>query len=337
MHIPAALLPVLIFLTALFLLDTFKLVPVRWIAAALGAGATAAAAAYWLHAALPSTLDPGLVSRYVAPVTEEVLKGLPLAFVILSGRVGFLVDAAVLGFAVGAGFALVENVTYLRELPDATLRIWVARGVGTAVLHGATCAIFAMMSKALTDRRRRRRALMLLPGLAVAAGLHSAFNHLLLPPVAQLLVILIVMPLLVVWVFERSERATREWMGAGLDLDLQLLQLVLSEQFAATRFGGYLSELRSRFTGPTVADMYCLLRLELELSVQAKALIMARGAGVQLPADEDLNAILAEREGLKQSIGRTGLLALKPLQVTSHRDDWHRHLLHQMRKRRVRP
>jgi hypothetical protein len=83
--------------------------------------------------------------------------------------------------------------------------------------------------------------------------------------------------------------------------------------------------------------MYCLLRLELELSVQAKALIMARGAGVQLPADEDLNAILAEREGLKQSIGRTGLLALKPLQVTSHRDDWHRHLLHQMRKRRVRP
>jgi hypothetical protein len=32
---------------------------------------------------------------------------------------------------------------------------------------------------------------------------------------------------------------------------------------------------------------------------------------------------------LQRSIGRAGLLALKPLQVTSHMDTWHRHLLGQ--------
>ena len=133
--------------------------------------------------------------------------------------------------------------------------------------------------------------------------------------------------------FDRSERATREWVSAGLDLDLEVLQLVVSEHFGVTRFGQYLQELRARFPGPVVADMYCLLRLELELAVQAKALVMARGAGLELTADDDLDAALAEREYLQQSIGRTGLLALRPLQVTSHRDQWHRHLLQQARTR----
>ena len=81
-------------------------------------------------------------------------------------------------------------------------------------------------------------------------------------------------------VFERSERATREWVGAGLDLDVELLQLVLSEHFQFTRFGDYLQRAARTFHGPVVADMFCLLRLELELSVQAKAMLLAREAGL---------------------------------------------------------
>ena len=41
---------------------------------------------------------------------------------------------------------------------------------------------------------------------------------------------------------------------------------------------------------------------------------------------------LAERRYLQQSIGALGLLALKPLQITSYRDTWHRHLLQQRRQ-----
>jgi protease PrsW len=100
-----------------------------------------------------------------------------------------------------------------------------------------------------------------------------------------------------------------------------------SDGFAFTRFGRYLQELRARVPGPVVADMFCLLRLELELAVQAKALLIAREAGLDVPVTDDLEAILDERRYLQESIGKIGLLALKPLQVTSHRDDWHRHLL----------
>jgi hypothetical protein len=63
-------------------------------------------------------------------------------------------------------------------------------------------------------------------------------------------------------------------------------------------------------------------------------MIMAREAGLDLAGDEDLDASLQEREYLHRSIGKAGLLALRPLQVTSDRDRWHRQLLAQARRRR---
>ena len=147
-------------------------------------------------------------------------------------------------------------------------------------------------------------------------------------------VIMLVLPILLLFTFERSEHAIREWMGAGMDLDIEVLQLVTSEHFTVTRFGQYLRELRARFPGVIVADMYCLLRLELELSVRARAMIMARDAGLELRGDDDLESSLAERDYLHRSIGRAGLLALRPLQVTTPRDRWHRALLMQARRTR---
>ena len=331
MHIVIALVPVVVFLTALAVMDTFKLVRPRSILVAIAWGAVAAGAGFWLDAWLLHVRHVPLrvVSRYIAPFTEETAKAFLVVVLIATSRVGFLVDAAVQGFAIGTGFALVENLGYLRVMPEAGVWLWVVRGLGTAVLQGATTSIFAMISKTLADRRRDRLAIAFVPGWAAAVAIHAAFNHRLLPPVAQTLVLLTALPLVVLWVFARSERATRDWIGGGLDLDVELLDLVGSEHFALTHFGRYLQELRARMPGAVVADMFCLLRLELELSIQAKAMLLAREAGVDVPVDDDLTASLTERRCLQHSIGRTGLLALKPLQVTSYKDRWHRHLLQQ--------
>ena len=335
LSVALALLPVVGFLAVLFAMDSFKLVPFRAVLGALVAGGGAALVALFVWSALGLDLQTGdAVSYYVAPVIEETLKSAVVVLLILRGRAGFLVDAAVQGFAVGAGFALLENVAYLQAFGTAPLTLWLVRGVGTAMLHGGTTAIFAILARALSDRFPRRPHVAFLPGLAAVIVIHSAFNHLLLPPIVLAAVVMFVLPLLILFVFDRSERATREWMGAGMDLDIEVLQLVASEHFALTRFGQYLQELRTRFPGVVVANMYCLLRLELELSVHARAMIMAREAGLDLAGDEDLDASLEEREYLHRSIGKAGLLALRPLQVTSDRDRWHRQLLAQARRRR---
>ena len=329
-----ALAPGLVFLAALWLMDTFRLVRASSIAVALLYGAAAALACETLHGwLLPATgLDPQSFSRYVAPLTEETAKAVFVAVLIARGRVGFLVDAAVLGFAVGTGFAIVENITYLRALADAPLMLWAVRGLGTGVLHAATTAVAAIVGKNMSERHPGSPVAWL-PGLALAVVLHSLYNHLLAFPTLAAVATLVALPILVAAVFERSEQATREWVGAGLDLDLTLLQLILSDGFQSTRFGRYLGALPDRFDSLVVADMFCLLHIELELAVQAKARLIAQQAGLSLPVDPDVYAALAERSYLQHSIGRAGLLALEPLRVTSHRDYWHQHLLTQSGRR----
>jgi RsiW-degrading membrane proteinase PrsW (M82 family) len=327
-HLLIALTPVLVFLLVLQLMDSFKLVRPAAVVGAIAVGGGVAMLCLALHGWLvESGVSRQVIRLYLAALTEETLKAAFVATLIARRRVGFLVDAAVYGFAVGAGFALVENVDYFRTAANPTVMLWVVRGLGTAILHGSTTSIFAMLAKSLGDRYGSGAARSWLPAWAAAVALHAAFNMAPVPAVAKALLVLVLMPALVLLVFQRSERATREWVGAGLDLDVELLQLVSSEHFAATRFGTYLSELKERFDGSIVADMFCLLRVELELSVRAKALLLARQAGLEVPADDDLQASLAEWEYLRSSIGPTGLLALKPLQVTTHRDDWHRYLL----------
>lgn len=332
-----ALLPVLLFLAGLSLMDSYKLVPLRHVLRSLAGGAVAALMSDGLMQTGPlADLPLGILVGLVGPVVEECAKAALILWLVWTRRVGFLVDAAVVGFAVGAGFALVENVAFLRALPQAPIGLWLVRGLGTAVMHGGTTAVVAMLARTLVDRYPRRKPLAIVPGLLAAVALHASFNRLPLPPLALTAIILVVLPLLMTFVFERSERVTREWIGAGLDLDIELLQLVTSEFFGVTRMATYLRELRERFPGPVVTDMFCLLRLELELSVQAKALVMARSAGLDLPADEDLATALGEYDFLTRSIGRAGLLALGPVQVVSDRDDWHRHLLAQARGARPR-
>jgi protease PrsW len=336
LNLTAALAPVLCLLALLIVMDSFKLLSFRFVGQALAAGIAAAAVALFINVRLIN--DVGLplpvVTRAVAPVVEELLKMLFVVYAIRYRRVGFPVDAAIVGFAVGTGFALIENAYYLLEMPSAGVLLWLVRGFGAAVLHAATTAIGAIIAQSIASRRAGQGWRVFVPGTLAAIAVHAIYNQFVLPPAIATLVLIAVLPPLVMITFERSESATREWMSAGLDLDVELLKLVLSQDFGQTRLGAYLQELGSRFPGPIVADMFCLMRVELELGIRAKGMLMAREAGLEMPMDDDLLAGLAEVRYLEKQIGPTGLMALAPLQVSSDRDAWHKFLLRESRKRK---
>jgi RsiW-degrading membrane proteinase PrsW (M82 family) len=333
LNVPAALAPVLCLLALLVMMDSFKLVPIRFVVQALAAGAAAALLALVVNLQL---LEAGvslpLLTRAIAPVGEELLKLLFVVYAVRSRRVGFPVDAAILGFAVGTGFALVENTYYLNAVTAGGVTLWLVRGFGAAILHGATTSIAAIAAQTIASRRPQPGMSVFVPGALAAIAIHAVYNQFVLPPAIATLVLIAALPPLVLLTFARSEHSTRDWMSAGLDLDVELLRLVLSDDFGHTRLGAYLQELRSRFPGPIVADMFCLMRLELELGIRAKGMLMAREAGLDVPLDQELINGLAEVRYLEKSIGPTGLLALTPLQVSSDRDAWQKFLLREQKQ-----
>ncbi len=308
-------------------MDSYKLVSWKSVASALAAGAASAGIAFLVNRhLLASHLPPDTLRRYVAPLIEETVKAGYLVFLIRSARVGFLVDAGILGFAVGTGFALVENLYYASVTGDTRLGLWIVRGLGTAVMHGSTTAIVGILSKSLTERRASGSLLLFLPGLLLAASAHALFNHVVWNPYLSTALILVTMPLLVGIVFERSDKATRDWLGVGLDTDVELLEVIESGRIEDTPVGAYLSSL-NRFPGPVVADMLCLLRIHLELSLRAKGILIARAAGVEVPEDGQVCANFQEMKYLERSIGKTGRMAILPFMRTSNRDLWQLYVL----------
>jgi hypothetical protein len=266
-------------------------------------------------------------TRYVAPLVEELLKGLVILFLMRSHRIGFLVDAAIFGFAVGTGFAVGENLHYLRVAGDAGLGTWLVRGFGTAIMHGGATAIFAVMGLAMIERSQGPRWRALLPGFLLAAALHSAYNHFFLSPLASAVAIAIALPLLLNIVFARSEAAVGDWLGKGFDADAEMLSMIESGRLSDAPVGRYLRELKSKFEGPVVADLLCYVRLHTELALRAKGILMMRETGFEVPVDDSTREKFTELAYLEKSIGRTGRLAIQPMLHMSHKDLWQLYML----------
>lgn len=329
LHALLGLLPVCVFLAALVYLDSYKLVPMRWVLTSIALGCGTALASYPLNVAGLGLLGIDFIdfTRYIAPFIEEALKALVIVVLIRRNRIGFLVDAAIFGFAVGAGFAILENLFYLQTRPETLLGTWIVRGFGTAIMHGGATAIFAVATHTLAGQKVTRGKLIFVPGYVVAVLVHSVFNHFFVAPVVNTMIVLVALPLLFAVVFQHSEKSVSEWLGTGFDADTELIELINSGEFSVSRVGRYLHSLTEKFEGPIVVDLLCYLRLHTELSMRAKGLLMMRESGFVNKAGEETKAKLEELEFLESSIGTTGLMSIKPFLRMSQKDLWQFYML----------
>jgi protease PrsW len=319
-----SVLPVLLFLFALEAIDTYKLLTLPRVLRSVAVGCGAAVFCWGLNTAIYTwaVASPGLWARSGAPVIEEIAKALYVAWLLRSNRVGFMVDTAVSGFAVGAGFAILENLTYIPDLSASGLAASAVRGLGTAMMHGGATAIFGTISANVREIRGSRSAVVFLPGLVMAILIHELYNQPWWRPVIAAAVVLVTLPAVTAFIFWRSEKVLEKWLGAKLDKDIDLLQMIATGTFSQSHVGRYLQSLESTFEPVILGDMLSYLHLSLELSAQAKGDLLRREMGFPVPPDPELPAQLKELKFLELQIGRAGKMALNPLLGQSRRDIW---------------
>ena len=179
LHGALALVPAIALLAALVFVDSFRLVRPTFVLWMLVAGAIAAGIALLVNSAAIGVLDLSFVTyaRALAPPLEEALKAALIVVLIRREHVGFVVDAAIAGFAIGAGFAIVENLQYLRLADDAGLSTWLVRGFGTALMHGGATAVFGVMAISILERRPPAGWLAFVPGYGLAVVLHAEIGR----------------------------------------------------------------------------------------------------------------------------------------------------------------
>jgi RsiW-degrading membrane proteinase PrsW (M82 family) len=321
LSLPVTLLPTLAFLALLEQLDSFKLVSVRVLARTFLAGALLAAVAFFLNDALIRHVfsDRGTYSLYGAPVAEELLKASYMAFLFYRRRVGFLIDAAVLGFAVGAGFSFTENLYFLWSLTNVDMGVWVVRGFGTAMMHGGATAIFAVLAQNLTERHTQGSLLHHAPGLMAAIAVHMVFNQMTAMPVMAMGVVSLIVPAVLFLLFAKSEHAVHNYLLAGHELHERIL-VSLDEGFLATPEGKLIADIVLKFRGDHLKSVIEYIRLHTELVILAEEVLLAREARGKVPVPADVKRNFARLHALEREIGRTTLLALWPHLKFSRRE-----------------
>lgn len=114
---------------------------------------------------------------FVAPVTEEVMKGLGILYAVRRRTLDSVTDGIVYAGWIGAGFALVENVEYFvfAAAEGALVPVLIARGVLSPFAHPLfTIWIGIAVGRAVV--RGRNPVLGAIPGLVMAIVLHGLWN-----------------------------------------------------------------------------------------------------------------------------------------------------------------
>jgi len=329
LRIIVSLAPVIVFLSFLVVLDSYKLLSLRSVLGAITIGVLAAFSAALINGWIMQKFDIQFLSytKYGAPWIEEMLKGVFIVYMIKSEKIGFMVDAAIVGIAVGAGFAIIENIYYLQYSADTNLSVWIIRGFGTAFMHGGTAGTFSIISKVLSDRKSSNNISVFLPGFAAVVLLHSFYNQFFLSPIIYTIILLITLPVVLLQVFSKSEKSLQEWLGVGFDTDMELLKLINEGRISDSKIGKYLQPIKDKFSAEVVFDMICFLRIHLELTIRAKGVLMMREIGHSMDPDPEIKDKFKELHYLEKSIGKTAQLTISPFLHKTRRDLWQLNVL----------
>ncbi len=311
------------------LLDSYKLVRINTIYQALLWGAIASGLSYVFNLSLNILFDFefSIYIKYIAPFAEEIFKAAFIYYLIKKHRIGFMIDGAIIGFSIGTSFAFLENIFYVNELVTNNSFVWILRGFGTSIMHGGATAIVAIITMLHTSKKLKSTFKAILPGLLVGMLIHLFFNSFIISPLATSLITFITVPVIIIITFNISESMLRKWLEIEFHTESELLLALKNGRFSETKAGEYFNGIKDKFSPEIIVDLLCYIQLYLELSIKAKAVLMLNELDIEYDKDESIKERITEFNFLRKSIGKIGLIALKPILRFSKRDLWKIHLL----------
>ncbi len=325
-----ALLPVLVMLGLFVWLDVFKLMTFKETVSLLLLGALTAGATYPVSGTFLDALPLGFsnYSRFVAPWIEELVKGLAIVGLFWFNRIGYKLDAVISGFAIGAGFSVIENIIYLTRFPELTASVWMVRGLGTAVMHGTTCAVLAATAHEFAERETRGSVaefdfnlLWFIPGYLVAVGIHTAFNQFPSQPLLAMVGILAIAPFVIMAIFRFGAVEAQQWLSEERTETRAALQAWESGKFPSDSSGQKIAALVKRADEKTAALMREYCQLLTWLLLQAEDTLHDQVADAEKLHVEG-RAAFARLQVLKRELGKTNVATLRALLPFSRNDYW---------------
>jgi len=331
LHWGVALVPVLVMLAIFVWLDAFALMSLKEVSVLLLLGAIGALAAWPVSGRLLDTLPIGfsLYSRFIAPWIEEAIKAALMILLFRMNRIGYKLDAVISGFAIGAGFSVVENIVYLTVFPNYGTGTWLVRGFGTAVMHGATLAVLAAIAHEFAERETREAAadydfslMWFVPGYGVAVALHTAFNQFPDRPMISMMGSILVAPIALITILNFGTAEAQRWLATECAEHKAQLEVLRAGRWPEGPAGKKIAALAERLDPEAVKRVRRYWELQAWLVAEAEETMMEEASGNSEFDASAVHAAFAELDGLKRALGRSTFAAVQALLPFSRNDLW---------------
>ena len=185
----AAIVPMSIYLVLIWKFDRydrepFKLVFTNYLWGALGAIVLALLGSFIFTAAASLFIKDDLqLSRFgavvVAPIVEEITKGLFLLITITNKKFDNITDGIVYGGAIGLGFGMTENFLYFITYSESIsnwFALVIVRSLFSAVMHCVSTATLGAFLGLAKFKSLPTKVFYSITGLLIAMMIHSIWN-----------------------------------------------------------------------------------------------------------------------------------------------------------------
>jgi RsiW-degrading membrane proteinase PrsW (M82 family) len=321
----------MIMLATFVWLDAFALMSLKEVSVLLLLGAIGALAAWPVSGRLLDTLPIGfsLYSRFIAPWIEEAIKAASIILLFRMNRIGYKLDAVISGFAIGAGFSVVENIVYLTIFPDYGTGTWLVRGFGTAIMHGTTLAVLAAIAHEFAERETREAAadydfslMWFVPGYGVAVALHTAFNQFPDRPMISMMGAILVAPIALIAILNFGTAEAQRWLATECAEHKAQLEALRAGRWPDGPAGKKIAALAERLGPEAMKRVRRYWELQAWLVAEAEETMMEEAAGDAELDSSAVSAAFAELDGLKRALGRSTFAAVQALLPFSRNDLW---------------
>ena len=321
LHLILALLPLLLFVVVVIWMDAFSLTNWKRLAFCLLSGLLS----YMIWWLIEHNMPEMAIKPYLTAILSEMLKGLPLLYLVLRKKIVMLGDATIYGSALGAGFGIGENIhIVLAESVGSGMAV--LYGFEAAVMHIGCSSLLAsgliMAKQETSSRSYAARNLSVVVVFIAVCIVHIIHEVVPVDPVLLTSILVVYFVLSKRHMFKKNEHNVHQWIDQCLNNDVALLASIKRGELSQTKAGQYLLSIRDAFDKETFFDICCYISEYLELSILAKSNLLLKGAGFPVRHSADTKARISELHTLRKRIGKSGVQAINPIVRIEDVDRW---------------
>ena len=253
--------------------------------------------------------DYTLVVTMIGPTVEEIYKSLLLIYFVRRSDFTYFVDGAIYGFAIGIGFAVIENLFYLGTgAADQGMLVALSRVFSTTLMHGSATALVGISLGRQRFGHGLHRRLAASLGWVAAITLHIVFNTIVSRQSGILSLVLLVgiglggLGLVVVFIFwglADERRWLRETLNLGVGVSSGEAEVVQKME----NLDALLAPITEHFGAQKRKEVESFLRLQAQLGLKVKVQELSTDSKLREELTVQIAMMRVEMDALRRAVG----------------------------------